>query len=64
MQKKMRRTETDEARNDRSCFPCRMPLNVEDGGGHESPEKKMFDLQVKPVGDVELTQSHEVGGHI
>ena len=60
--KKTSRTETEEARNDLSSFPCEMPSSVEVGGGDESPEIKIIDLKVMPFGDNEMSQSKGVRG--
>ena len=58
----MKRTEPEESRNNLSSFPCELLSNATVGGDDESPEIKIFDLQVMSDGDVEISQSRGVEG--
>ena len=40
-----------------------MPSSRKIGGSDESPEKKMVELQVVPVGDIEKNSTETVRGH-
>ena len=55
--RKMKRTEPEESRKNLSSFPCELLSNAKVGGDDESPEIKIFELQVMSDGDVEISQS-------